>query len=289
MPSTSTLVRPQAPLPPAPGPPTPSLAPLRPARDHRTRTTLIAIAAALALVAAVTVFLGPFGSDAGPPVRQLHAARVTADSVTLGWQAPAEVVPDGYRIERNGREIDEIAGSLLTFTDDGVRLGTRYSYAVIPLIGGDDGGEATIGVRTDVPPVSAALLAGDYRVRLRIVSAQGWESLASGKRTTESWSFAREGERLSGASSGGVWTMVLRRSGDTASGTSKESLSSCSMTPVTDTITLRLRVTAGKAIDGQWFATRFSGTFRDVAPSTTSGIWVCPGSSYTAQVQGIRR
>jgi hypothetical protein len=57
---------------------------------------------------------------------------------------------------------------------------------------------------------------------------------------------------------------------------------------VTDTVTVRLEVTAARMIDGAWVATRFRGTVRDTAPAASVGLWRCPGSTYTAEVAATR-
>lgn len=82
--------------------------------------------------------------------------------------------------------------------------------------------------------------------------------------------------------------MPLHRNGANLNGSTHESQSTCFLKPVVDTLTLDLHVTAARVIDGKWVATRFTGTLRDTAPSASSGLYVCPGSSYTARVSGVR-
>jgi hypothetical protein len=240
-----------------------------------------------ALVLTAGILVGLTRGDAGPPVGQLRIERTTWSAVTLDWQAPAGATAATYRISRDGAQI--ATADTTSYTDRSVAPGTRYRYEVVAVGDGSTSAAATVTVRTPVPPVSLAVLGGPYRVALSVTSAQGWESITAGDRDTATWSFTGTGSRLHGAAIGGAWTMTLRREGASASGTARETLSSCNFTPVTDTITVRVRVLAGRVIGGEWIATRFAGTFRDVSPAASSGLYTCSGSSYTARIDGVRR
>jgi hypothetical protein len=245
---------------------------------------IAAVALVLVAVGATVVVLNRGGS---PPLG-LRATDVTRHAVTLTWRPPAEGVPDGYRIERDGMDIGTVAEGATRFRDTGLEPGITYEYAVVALVEGEPSDPATVSVRTDVPPANAATLAGTYRVRLSITAAEGWESLGIGDGRRATWVASRGGTHVRGTSWGGSWTMTLAPDDGWMTGTTTASLSECSFVPVTDTLTLRVHATAGRMIDGAWRATRFSGTLTEVAPATSVGLTSCDGSSFTARVEATR-
>lgn len=287
--STTSLPSPPATLPPSPRPPvapTPprlSPTPSRPPPRRSTARELVAVGLAVVLVGAVLGVVLLTRGD-GPPVRQLRVTEATAAAVTLGWTAPEGSTPDRYLVVRDGSEIGQT--KTLGYTDRSVAPGTRYVYEVSALVDGAEGESARVRVRTALPPVSEALLRGEYRVRFVVAAAAGWESIRAGDTDTETWRITNGGSRLHGASLGGTWTMTLQREGAVATGSDTAQLSACQFVPVTDTVTVRMRVTAGRVIGGDWVATRFTGSFRDVAPAASVGLWSCPGSSLTAEITG---
>jgi hypothetical protein len=251
----------------------------------------IALGVALALIVAGAIVFVATRSDpsasAVPPVRELEAS-VEPGQVSLSWEAPTGEEPiSGYAISRNGEDLTTLDDSVTAFDDITVRLGFRYRYEVVALREGTASDPVAVAVRMPDPPVATAILAGDYRVRFTVSAAQGWETIDAGDRSQQTWTFTSNGERLAGSSLGGTWRMSLVRTTlPWFKGTDTAQLSSCSFTPVTDTITVRVRPTAGRMVGGRWMATRFVGTYRDVSPSATAGLYTCGGSSYTAQVEG---
>jgi hypothetical protein len=144
-------------------------------------------------------------------------------------------------------------------------------------------------VRSAAPPVSEAVLAGRYEVRLVATAAKGWESLEVGDRATVDWSFSPNGTRLNGRMMGGDWVIVLDRTGANAHGSTKAQLSECQFTPVTDSLRVRMRIEAGHYVGDRWVARRFVGSFHMYSPPATSGLWSCQGSSLTARLVGTQR
>jgi hypothetical protein len=142
---------------------------------------------------------------------------------------------------------------------------------------------------TAPPPVSEAVLAGSYQVRLVTTAADGWESIEVGDHDTVTWSFSPNGDRLNGQMMGGDWVIVLDRTGASAHGSTKAQLSECQFTPVTDSLRVRMRVEAGHFVGDRWVARRFVGTFHMYSPPATSGLWSCQGSSLTARLVGTQR
>ena len=138
-------------------------------------------------------------------------------------------------------------------------------------------------------PVSEAVLAGSYEVKLVATAAKGWESLHVGDDTTETWSFSPNGTRLNGHAMGGSWVIVLDRVGPNAHGSTKAQLSECQFTPVTDSLRVRMKVVAGHYAGDRWVAQRFVGTFHMYSPPATSGLWSCQSSTLTARLVGIQR
>jgi hypothetical protein len=254
----------------------------------------IAIGVALAVVAAGVIFVVATSSEPSTPpvsaVRQLEAD-VQRGQVSLSWLAPTGEEPvSGYAVVRDGDELMTLDDSVTAFDDITVRLGFRYRYEVVAIQEGRRSEPVAIVVRMPNPPVGTAIIAGAYQVRFTVTAAQGWESIDPGDRSRQTWTFTSNGRRLVGSSLGGTWRMSLASEREPwLSGTDTAQLSSCSFTPVTDTITVRVRPTAGRMIGGRWMATRVAGTYRDVSPSATAGLYVCGGSSYTAKVEGVLR
>jgi hypothetical protein len=270
---------------PAAPPGIPSVPPVaRASPPRRGRKVLVyGLAAVVAIVAAIVV-LRP--DERVPGAQALRASRVTSSAVTLRWRAPP-AAPDGYRIERDGDVVGDVGPRVTTFTDDGVAPSTDYTYDVIAIVEGADADPATVSVRTEVPALGEAVLDGTYRVRIRLTAASGWESIGAGDRSVERWTFSADGTRVAGASVNGTWTMGLRHRGDAFRGTTKAQLSKCWITPVTDTLTLQVRPTAGRVIGGDWVVQRFVGTLRDVSPPASSGLYTCQGSGYTARIEAV--
>jgi fibronectin type III domain protein len=250
------------------------------------------VAVALALVLAGAIVFVVSRSDLGTQVPQVRLLKATVapGRVSLSWQAPAGATIDHYLVARNGEEIATVASRYLGHVDANVAPGTRYRYEVTAVTAdGDTSAPAAVTIRTPMPDVATAAPSGSYRVRMTVTAAQGWESIGPGDRRTLTWRFTANGERLAGASLGGTWHLALTRTSlPWFRGTTRAQLSACSFTPVTDTITVRLRPTAGRMIGGRWVASRFTGTYRDVSPSATAGLSTCPGSSYSARLEGVR-
>ena len=186
-----------------------------------------------------------------------------------------------------------------------VEVGSRWALAlaivggalllvvVLSLLGSreadNEAGRPGGPVATVAPPVSEAVLAGSYDVKLVTTSAKGWESLETGDRATDTWSFSPNGTRLNGEMMGGSWVIVLERTAANAHGSAKAQLSECQFTPVTDSLRVRMQVEAGHFVGDRWVARRFEGTFHMYSPPATSGLWSCPGSALTARLVGTQR
>ena len=124
-----------------------------------------------------------FIADATAPTApsNLHSTGVTANSVSLAWDASDDDVGvTGYRIYRGGTNVGQVDGVTLAFTDTGLSDSTQYTYKVtaIDAAGHESGPSNTIQPTTldaTAPSrptgLSAASVAGQTRIDLNWTAA----------------------------------------------------------------------------------------------------------------------
>ena len=289
-------------LPPAPAPPAVTAPPSPPPELRRPARPWPWIAGAIGLVVAVIggVLLWTSGDEEpGPPPvsaavaipTALRELGHTATSVDIRWRpGGSRSQVDIFVVLRDGAEIDTVPGQTLQFGDTGLLPDTPYAYQVVAVEAGvRSQPSAPIQVRTDRASLGSALLDGLWSVRMRITSAFNFQTISEGKRDSADWMFKPRGDGVRVLGSPfqiGSFNMMLRGKGTSLSGTSQERISQCLTTQVTDTLTLRIRITKGAVRDGAWRAVRWTGTLQDASPPASSGLFSCGASGYTAALVG---
>jgi hypothetical protein len=259
----------------------------RPPRRTATVLAVLAILAVLVVgVIAVAVSAGGEGDqdDVGPagfangssdpspevvvpPPPGTHKAKTSPSEVLLTWSGPAPDDPlDRYEIRRDDVFLGYVSPPLRRFTDRDAIPGERHLYAVrVETPEGAYSEAAKIRVRTPIPPLKDASLQGTFDVRTTFLSKTGYGDYAA---PTFGWKLSPTCG--SGPCSAKVrdngWDelrFTLVRDGRTyeASYTGRAHLE-CLDTPTTTTISIAVHVAKASVIDGEWRATKLTGTFR---------------------------
>ena len=232
----------------------------------------------------------------------LQAIDRTRTSVTLQWTPPAVGrAPDGYVVLRDGSEVARVAGTTQTYRDTGLVPVTTYTYTVVTIKGDLQSAESTaLDATTLPPPVTSALLSGPWVVDGKIVKATTGIMLddapALGQTFSSTWTFSPKGTgtpspvSVSGEYGGEYFTVTLRPSGGTYTGSTKAHIGHC-VTPagsrdIKDTVRLTLTVKAAEVASTTWSATSWTGTLRIDNPYTAVGNsgWYCPAGTIIANL-----
>lgn len=128
--------------------PGPSAEDRRPAQApprRRRRGLIVTIAAAAAVVVGAGALIAvhpwvhpPVLKPAGLTVRSdAPDPSGRADTMNLTWSAPATgPLPDDYRVLRNGRQVETVAGTTTRYSSEGLVPNTSYGFQVIAVRGG---------------------------------------------------------------------------------------------------------------------------------------------------------
>lgn len=110
-----------------------------------------------------------------PP--QNLSASASHQSVRLEWSAPVTGTPTGYKIFRNGMQINTVTA--LTYTDTAVTNGTEYTYYLKAAYnGGDSDASGSVSATpAAIPPSDLIAVAGNMMVQLSWTGATGREEL----------------------------------------------------------------------------------------------------------------
>jgi hypothetical protein len=218
------------------------------------------------------------------------SAEVSTDSAVLTWQPPPGTAPDHYVVVRNGTDVGTVPAGTLTYRDTTLTPGSSYAYDIVAITEGQRSDPATgVTVTTRTPPLEQARLQGTWTATLT-VTKPGQTTLKKGQTAQDPWAFApscAQGPcpvRLSGSLAGEAFTLNLKRDGARYSGSAKVNLVKCGETKVTNTIKVTVTVTQGKAREGTWTASAWSGTFALSIPETRTGQYRCPAQSFEMSV-----
>ena len=182
-----------------------SAAPPASAPPRRRGTGIGAAVVAVVLVAAALVWVVSDRSSSGPleaPADLTATAEACAAPdcerqqaiVTLRWSQVDDDV-DVVEILRSGRVMEVVEPDVTTREIVGLRLDHPYVFGVRAVLGNESGPASTVKVRTPVPPLREAQLAGTYRVRERVRSATNLSSVEGianprpGSTTVNTWTF----------------------------------------------------------------------------------------------------
>jgi serine/threonine protein kinase len=300
---TPAVAPPAPPAPPSPGligdrtvaermPAVPAV-PSPPTSAPRWRRPLLFGAPVVAAVVAVVLVLALSGGGTSvptPPTRPLPPANPRAQpeafSVTLTWRQPSgggEALD--WKVFRNNRLLDTVGSP--TYVDRDVQPGQHYTYRIEALGRGRTVSRSTVvAATTPVPPVSEARVEGRYDVHYQVESSFGFSTIH--QHFTQAYVF--DPQCASGPCTlawhdeqqPGLHRSVFTRAGDLYATHTKGDFSvSCDGAPVTSFLNYTLRVVQAGAQDGEWVATKLTGTMEEHEPA---GKCKASGATYTLTV-----
>lgn len=292
-----------APVPPVPPAPIPldatAAEPTQPPRRSRRPVLVaaIAIVVVLALVGigiAVTsgggddvpAALKPAPSPTVPPPAGVRATYKDLD-VTLHWTQPTGGIPViGYRIYRGKNQVATVPVPETEWTDNDGSPG-KHTYSIVSRTAGvQQSDPVKVSIKVPPPPLTTARLDGVFNVKATVTSSSGYTKIPGSG--TLGWRFDAK------CSTGPCDVILvdlefadihgtLKRSGQSYHGTiSGKYNTKCGSTITISTLTIDLKITAGKAISGQWRASKVSGTL-NTSEAPQLG---CVGSHATSALNG---
>lgn len=251
-------------------------------RPHRRSRWLISVLLLALVIATVLVALASADDDPAidrsvvgsptpttieeppAPIEELQG-RARPYRVTVAWSAPTTLPHDGrYEVRRDGTFVAYVDPPAHRLVDDDVVPGETYRYEIrVEAEAGVFSEPASVRVETPLPLLAEARLQGTFDVRSRFTSKSGYgEYEAPGF----GWRFRPKcGEGTCDASVQDILRselhLVLDRTGGTYRGsyTGRFGLE-CGGTETISSVTIELRVTKARVIDGAWRATRLTGT-----------------------------
>jgi hypothetical protein len=237
----------------------------------------VALLVAAGAIAAGAVAVGGRGGKQGKPATTSPPATLTllapttlnadvkALAVTLTWSEPAGgKAVERFTITRGGDYLTSVVAPTNTYTDATVIPGRSYTYEVQAVAGDEKSSTITQSVRTPVPSIGQARLAGDFNVVVKLVSQTGFSSY--GSRFTVGWHFK---PKCGQGPCDVVWTdlgekslkATLHRAKAVYSGSDTGDFGSqCGKLSHDSVLTIKFHVTKARAIDGEWRASRLVGT-----------------------------
>jgi hypothetical protein len=274
-----------------------------PPSGGRRRLMIIGGLVALAVLAAVGVAVAMAGRSDKPaaaaspspvPSPTIFAPvalteDVEAFTVTISWSQPDSGTEVGqYSVYRNGDLVGSVTPPVLTYTDEDVVPGKKYTFEVEALAGGLVSDRASIEVTTKVPPLRDARVKGTFNVQLTTDSQYGFQS-SLGKFTL-GWKFSPKCE--SGACNVTVKVLnfnqlkaTLKRKGTSYAGSDTGKFNAtCAGTTTNSTLTFQLKVKKAKAISDEWRATKLAGTLKQVDPAGLGCVGAGATYSITAKL-----
>lgn len=225
-------------------------------------------------------------------------------SLTLSWAPPVGVPqPDSYGVldVDSSDLVMSVDGAMTSATVKDLAPGTEYTFAVVAVWGSsysDPSAETT--AKTRLPAVKAARLTGLLPLKIKVTQTGGG-TLTRGMKWTDNWSFrpACSDGACKTVLAGDItppgftvhdFKVTLHRDGAVYTGQTKAQITTCGMTPIVrhvqNTVIVRIRVTSGHVVNGEWIADRWKGTLTLKSPYTTAGIYYCPAQSVTLSLTG---
>jgi hypothetical protein len=198
------------------------------------------------------------------PPRDLEG-KARPSKVALSWLGPASWVEEArYEIRRNDTFIGYVDPPRKRFIDDEVAPGTDYTYEV--RVEGPDGtfsDAVSVELSTPLPPLAEARVEGTFDVRSKITDETGY-----GDYTAPGFGWTLRPACGSGPCGFTLRDIVrddlklsLTRQKLTYTGTFSERFEiQCEGTGVISNGTVVLRVAKARVLDGEWRATRLTGT-----------------------------
>ncbi len=233
---------------------------------------------------------GPVPPLVGPT--QVKASVVGSTTVVLTWAPGTGPTPTSFEIIRDRTQVAKIGQGATTWSDSGLSAGTTYTYVVRAVAGKMGISSPPVTVKTGVPALSAAALAGTWQVTYRVTSSSLVDA-APGQVATFRWAFvsACDGKRPCG----GTWT-IYPSNAATLTGTLRvnagrflgsmrdQPLGICGGAGIVASAETVIHPMKASMLAGRWAATRFQGVFSESFPAQNG----CPASELTATITGTR-
>jgi hypothetical protein len=186
-------------------------------------------------------------------------------AVTLSWSEPTGgAAVDRFTVYRNTNYLGSVVAPTTTYTDEDAIPGKTYTYEVKAVVGTTESESATLVVSTPIPALSAAHLQGDFNVKPKLISKFGFTSYSAD--FTLGWHFKA---KCSSGPCNVTWTdlgfkdfkATLKRAKANYTGSDSGKFNvTCGSTTITTVLTIDMHVIKAKAINGEWRATKLSGT-----------------------------
>jgi hypothetical protein len=198
-----------------------------------------------------------------PPPADL-TAEGDAFRVVLTWVAPVgDPQVEEYTVYRDGSLISTVSAPEVSFTDEDVVPGRRYSYEVEAQAGDLVSTRVEAEATTPTPPLRAARVEGIFSVRTKELSSSGYTELRA---PTYGWQFrprCRSGAcdlRWSSLQQKRVRGLVNRHGARYQGSYTGFFNVLCSGARATSSVTIRFEVEAARPIGSEWRAARLLGT-----------------------------
>ena len=189
--------------------------------------------------------------------------------LVLTWRAPDGSAIDHYVVTRNGVTIDRDVESA-SYSDVDVEPGARYRYAVVGVdADGVETEPAIASIKTDEPKIALARLEGTFVVRMAVDRSSGTADPVRGGAISFTFDPAcRSGPCAVGWAIRRAKTDGKLRRVDavyTAKLRTPLFIRNCYGALVDESLVVRLRVTRAAPLDGEWRATKFEGSIREIS------------------------
>jgi hypothetical protein len=289
--ATVAAVEPTLPVPPVA--PTDFLPPIEPPK--RSRGRFLVIGAGIVVVAGIvigavvassggtkpSVALSPAVSASSspsvaptvaPPVGFTAEGQTSPFGVSLSWSAPAGQSVQGYRIYRGTVQIAAVPSGTTTYLDANVSPGKSYTYAILTRGEGlEQSDKVSANVEVPVPSLASARLQGTFSIKFKTTSQTGY--VGSLGTFTLGWKFTPKcgtGSCTVALKDVSIKDLraTLKRQGASYSGAdSAKFIGSCGGVTDSSDLTIDFKVAKARVIDGEWRATKVTGTVVESHPA----------------------
>ena len=254
---------------------------------RRGRRWAVPVVAAAAVLGVVIGLMVATSSGPVPPVLRptgLAADLSTISSVAFRWSGPATgPAPDQYEILQDGQVIGSVPGNITYYRVAGLAPDASYQFQVMAIRGGEHSPQSPVlRVNTLTPPLSAAVLDGNWTTSDRVISAVPYDPhfMKVGTTWTDTWAFTPActvgpcSAKLTGYFYGWAFTSSLASTGTVYTGTATlDKMNWCKSSTNYDRDTLHFQVQVqGARVRGQaWIAHSWTGTVTVDVPSNPVG------------------
>ncbi len=233
-----------------------------------------ALLAPLLVLAFAACSSGGGTTEESPPTL-LPPAEFTAEtnglSTKLKWKVDSKSVkPDRFRLFRDGEEIMNLSGKTTEFEDPDLAPGKEYRYELQAERGERHSDRAGAEVAMAALTLADARLDGYYDVDTKVTSSSGFDRLL--KKDNYGWDFTpkcKKGPcdaRWHWVAHGTSATRFTHRGATYTTKWRGPFDIHCGNIETTTDVAIKIKVTAARAIEGEWVATRIKGTLKTYDP-----------------------